>query len=380
MRYILQVIFGALICLVGLVACEVDDRPTPIFHTDAPDLLSEWGVIGIKDGNLRLGKGVVPYTLNTPLFTDYAHKLRTVWIPDGTASYREGETLDFPVGTVISKTFYYPTSIGHENDRVYKRVDTQPVNQVRGLDLSKNRLLETRLLVRRKIGWEPVSYIWNKAETQARLTRIGGILKLSLDEAGQTTPFAYVVPNINQCAGCHAPNNTTRDISPIGPKPRHLNGMYNYANGAMNVLDKWVDLGVLEAAPTIRPKAADWEMEVMTKAGQDLDALARSYLDINCAHCHNPVGPADTSGLHLNPENLSAPHLGICKIAVAAGGGTGGREFDIDPGVPENSILLYRMQSRDPGAMMPELGRSLTHAEGVDLIRDWIAAMPKGCG
>jgi len=110
-----------------------------------------------------------------------------------------------------------------------------------------------------------------------------------------------------------------------------------------------------------------------------LEDRARAYMDINCAHCHNPVGPADTSGLHLNLENESQPHLGICKNAVAAGSGTGGRQYDITPGEPDDSSLLYRMQTRDPSAMMPELGRSLVHDEGVILIAEWISGMETHC-
>lgn len=363
------------ILLIGLLIASCGAKAVaPTFHAvENPAELSEWGVLSVKSGELRLGKGVVPYTLNTPLFTDYAHKLRAIWMPDGmTAQYREEDVLNFPMGTVISKTFYYPEG---EGDVVLKTKDSQPVTAKTGLDLSKNRLVETRLLVRRDAGWEPLSYIWNKEETEAKLTRIGAIVKLTLSDDGDMTPFNYAVPNINQCAGCHAPNNTSRKISPIGPKARHLNGTYTYAEGAMNQLDKLIQLGYLDEAPNKRPRSAVW-----TSFEDPLEDRLRAYLDINCAHCHNPVGPADTSGLHLNPDNKSAPHLGICKNAVAAGSGTGGRKYDIHPGKPGDSIMLYRMETRDPGAMMPELGRSLTHYEGAKLLENWIAGLEGSCG
>jgi len=361
----------AFLAALFLAACG-GKTTSPKFHAvDNPAILSDWGVVIVKNGELRLGEGVVPYSLNTPLFTDYAHKLRTIWVPQGTAQYREEDVLDFPIGTVISKTFYYPAE---EGDAVRKETDLQPVTFKAGLDISKNRLIETRLLVRREAGWEPLSYIWNTDETEAKLSRIGAIVKLTLTAKGEHTPFNYVVPNINQCSGCHAPNNTTRVISPIGPKARHLNGDYAYASGAMNQLDKLIEVGYLNEAPIKRPRSAVWD-----NADDPFDGRLRAYLDVNCAHCHNPVGPADTSGLHLNPENQSAPHLGICKNAVAAGSGTGGRKYDIMPGDPDNSIMLYRMETRDPGAMMPELGRSLTHSEGVELVRAWIAGMEKAC-
>jgi hypothetical protein len=71
--------------------------------------------------------------------------------------------------------------------------------------------------------------------------------------------------------------------------------------------------------------------------------------------------------------------LGECKLPIAAGQGTGGNKFSIVPGKPEESILVYRMTSIDPGTMMPELGRSLVHDEGVALIADWISGMEGSC-
>jgi hypothetical protein len=76
------------------------------------------------------------------------------------------------------------------------------------------------------------------------------------------------------------------------------------------------------------------------------------------------------------PANL---HLGICKPPVAAGRGTGDHKFDIIPGKPEDSIMPFRLNSAETGQMMPELGRSSIHQEGVQLIKDWIAAMPGQC-
>ena len=74
------------------------------------------------------------------------------------------------------------------------------------------------------------------------------------------------------------------------------------------------------------------------------------------------------------------PALGLCKLPIAAGSGTGGRPFDIVPGQPDQSILLHRMETTKPSAMMPELGRSLSHEEGVALVREWISAMAGVCG
>ena len=93
------------------------------------------------------------------------------------------------------------------------------------------------------------------------------------------------------------------------------------------------------------------------------------------AHCHNPEGPARNSGLDLTAAQRNPTALGLFKPPVAAGRGSGGREFDIVPGQPDKSILVYRIASTDAGIMMPELGKRLVHEEGLALVRQWIAAM-----
>jgi hypothetical protein len=72
--------------------------------------------------------------------------------------------------------------------------------------------------------------------------------------------------------------------------------------------------------------------------------------------------------------------FGILKPPVAAGLGSGGLQYDIVPGKPEQSIMAYRIGSTHPGVMMPELGKRLVHEEGVALIRAWIAAMDRDDG
>jgi hypothetical protein len=110
-----------------------------------------------------------------------------------------------------------------------------------------------------------------------------------------------------------------------------------------------------------------------------LDHRARSYLDVNCGHCHNPRGAADTSGLFLDMRESDPRRLGLCKPPVAAGRGSGGLAYSLLPGQPDASILSYRMRSTELDVMMPELGRTTVHREGVALIDDWIRAFPGAC-
>jgi mono/diheme cytochrome c family protein len=125
--------------------------------------------------------------------------------------------------------------------------------------------------------------------------------------------------------------------------------------------------------------AALWAPDQPLSAEHNLEQRARTYLAVNCAHCHQRGGSGDTSGLFLNAAETELTRLGQCKPPVAAGRGTGGLRFSIEPGHPEQSILSYRIFSDEVGVLMPEVGRSLVHQEGLDLVNAWIRQMPGDC-
>ena len=355
--------------------------PMPHFVAEGyPPSLSDWGMVAASRGRLMLGQGVVPYDLITPLFTDYAGKLRAIYVPKlGAVSYDPEKTFDFPVGTIISKTFYYPVPAGADrmDGRVLPAVGADTQSGAAGLDLSHVRLIETRILARRANGWVALPYVWNESQTDAVLMRTGTLVPLTLQRAGGgTEEIAYAVPNVNQCASCHTPNNASRQIAPIGPKARHLNKSFPYTDGTENQLAHWQRIGILTGAPApnVAPRNADYRDTSVPLAGR-----ARAYLDINCGHCHNSAGLARTTGLYLDSTVTEVRRLGYCKPPVAAGPGTGDHIFDIVPGKPDDSIIAFRVAATQPGIRMPEVGRSIAHAEGVDLIRQWIASLQGSC-
>lgn len=314
--------------------------------------LSDYGFFEGNISDQQPAAGVVPYELNTPLFTDYAEKLRFVRLPDGaTVPYNAKEVLDFPVGTHIVKTFFY-----------YK--DAR--NPKKG-----RRLMETRVLEHGEDGWKALAYVWNADQSDAYLEVAGADIDMSFVHTdGKKKKFTYTVPNVNQCKGCHSFNGA---MSPIGPSARQLNGEFAYADGAANQLAHWQQAGLLTELPANHaaiPRIAVWD-----DPSESLDARARAWLDINCAHCHRAEGPASTSGFFLDIHQTDPTVLGVNKSPVAAGRGSGGLKVDIEPGKPGKSILYYRIASKDPGVMMPELGRSLVHEEGVALIKEWIKEM-----
>ncbi len=315
--------------------------------------LSEYGFFTGDLSNMLPAEGVLPYDLNTPLFSDYARKARFVRIPSGSKiPYNDSLVLDFPVGTEIVKTFYYP-------------IDARNPDKGR-------KLIETRILIREEAGWKALPYVWDEQQTDAFLDVAGARKQIQWkDEKGKKQKLDYVIPNMNQCKGCHLHADV---LTPIGPSARQLNGDFSYgSDGTHNQLQFWAEKGMLNGLPAQGdiPSLPDWD----NPQTASLENRARAYLDINCGHCHNPKGPANTSGLYLDIHTQDPAQLGILKSPIAAGRGSGGRKFDIDPGNPNSSILVFRMESEDPGVMMPELSRKLIHQEGIQLIRDWISEM-----
>lgn len=302
--------------------------------------------------------GVVPYTVSTPLFSDYAVKDRFLWLPPGEAlTWSDGDAFAAPAGTIVAKTFSYP-------------LDRRDPAQGR-------RLLETRLLVRTADAWRGASYIYPESDpSDAKLAIAGGTFDTAwIHDDGTERTNAYAVPNTNQCKNCHGEHDEVIDL--LGPKARHLNRPGPEGSGIADQLQHLVDAGLLVGAPP----AATWPRvpDAMDPAAGTLDERARAWLEINCAHCHNETGPARTSGLFLELTQTDPAMLGVCKPPVAAGRGSGGRAFGIVPGQPDASILMFRLESTEADIKMPELGRNLVDAEGVALIRAWITQMPGAC-
>ena len=369
-------IAAALCLLAALASCTRVPAPVSFIADGRPQHLSDWHVLDVSGGRLAPNAGVLPYDLVTPLFSDYAHKLRTVWMPAGqSARYSADQAFEFPIGTILSKTFYYPRAPG-ATDAVLETYDAEPGAPAAGLDLSRVRLVETRLLVRRAGGWTVLPYVWNAEQSEAELQRTGDEKALDLvDAQGHGQKFTYVIPNENQCASCHVTNLKSGEFTPLGPKARNLNRTLAYTDGADNQIARWVRAGFLTGVPAGElPRAADWRDPKTPVAER-----ARTYLDVNCAHCHQTGGTASNTALRLDALGPADWSLGLCKPSVAAGKGTGDRLHDIVPGKPDDSILPFRLASTEGGVMMPELGRSTVHQEGVQLIRDWIAAMPGHC-
>ncbi len=327
----------------------VDSAPpncTVTYFDGAPyATLSEYGFFTGEMKDQEPAEGVIPYKPASSLFTDYALKKRWIWMPEGrSATYdTDGSILDMPVGTALIKNFYYD--------------DMQPSNE--------RKILETRIMIRMENEWIFGEYIWNDEQTEAYLEMDGSYKNISwLDENQNLRTTDYRFPSETECLICHKRNELP---IPIGPKPQNLNTDYNYAEGTMNQLEKLVSVGYLEGPlPANIESVVNWEDPT-----ESIDLRTRSYLDMNCAHCHGENSHCDYRPIRLAfSETSDKANMGLCidpdEFINAA------LINIIAPANKDRSVMYFRMNTTDEALRMPLLGRSLVHTEAVDLLEQWI--------
>lgn len=344
-----------IIALVFLNSCQDTDD-----YVNIPDLispvtvdldqvpyenLSEYHFFDGEMKNQSPALNVEPYLPASELFTDYALKKRFIWMPIGVkANYiADDEILEFPVGTVLIKSFYYN--------------QVQPSNET--------KIIETRIMIRKESGWIFAEYVWNDDQTEATLQMEGSIKNIEwMTEAGVLKSANYRIPSETECMICHKSNNTA---IPIGTKPQNLNFNYPYSSGSKNQLVYLKEKGFLnENTPSPLLSVVNYKDQT-----QPLELRVRSYLDINCAHCHQSNSHCDYRPIRLAFSETSTPeNLGICVVP----------DQNINPSLtniitPNNinrSVMHFRLSSNEDAYKMPLLGRSVQHEEGLQLIASWI--------
>lgn len=297
--------------------------------------LSDYGFFVGPVTDLKPRAGAVWYDVTAKLWSDHSLKQRLIVLPEGQkAKVAADDTVEFPLGTTLVKSFYFPKDASAPE--------------------GAREVLETRLLILEEEGWTPHVYLWNDEQTDAQRFVAGLDRDVTYKGAdGNDASQRYIVPSTLQCVTCHQKDDT---ILPLGPIGRQLGQEQVEA------------LGIEGTVAYDHPDPF---------GDGDLDKRARAYLEANCAHCHNSGGIAGGSGLHLNAEETDPSRLGICRKPAAAGQGAGELSYDIVPGKPEESIMVFRMASEVPGIKMPEVPSLLSDAAGVKLISEWIAAMPE---
>ncbi len=301
---------------------------------------------------------LIPYEPASSLFSDYAHKKRFVWMPQGTSATYNGDdnVLEFPIGTVFIKTFYYD--------------NVQPSNT--------RKIIETRLLVRKNDEWKLYDYIWNADQTEAFLDtdQNGVFVPITFTENNVSRSIEYKIPSQTECVTCHKINiqQTVEKNTPIGPKPQNLNTMYNYGSISRNQLLYWKRIGYIDnTLPNVNAiySTVDWR-----DTTKPLELRAKSYLDMNCAHCHRDGGHCDYVPQRLNFSNTDPYTFGICLPSLFV---IPDNPYVITAGDAGRSELFYRMNTNEGSEMMPLIGRTIIHDEGVDLIREYINSLPTTC-
>ena len=313
--------------------------------------LSEYNFFENPINDLKPVYGVLPYSLNSTLFTDYAKKKRFVWMPENrSANYvNDYSSLDFQTGSILIKNFYYN--------------NVQPSNTT--------KIIETRLMIKKETGWEFANYVWNESQDEAFLTEDASIVNLEWIQDEDVKSTNYKIPSQSECFTCH---NKFGTPVPIGPKPQNINRDFLYSDGSENQLEKWVEYGYLNPNyPTNINSTVKWD-----DTSLPLDLRARSYVDINCAHCHNEEGYCEYRPMRFAfNENDDLINMGVCVTP----------DTNIDnslthivaPNSPNESVVFFRMQSTLEEYRMPLLGRTLEHKEGTRLIEEWINSLTTSC-
>jgi len=299
-----------------------------------PQTLSATGCFDQSDPT-QVEEGVIPYDVNTSLWSDGAGKRRWLAIPDGTQIdvLSDGDW-DFPTGSVLIKEFAWNGSP-----------------------------FETRLFVRHDDGdWGGYSYEWNASLTDADLVSSDGLTK-QID--GQ---LDWTYPSTAQCMQCHS----AAAGRSLGPETAQLNGPLLYPSGiTSNQLETLEHIGMflngLGGAPEDLPALTDVSDQSAT-----LSDRSRSYLHSNCANCHRPNGPGQ-GPMDFRFQTAFAD-TGTCNVDPGLGDlGVPGSKI-LTPGDPASSVASLRLHTLG-NERMPPLGTQIVDLDGTAAIDAWINSL-----
>ncbi|WP_299883300.1 hypothetical protein [uncultured Lacinutrix sp.] len=313
--------------------------------------LSEYNFFKEELKDLEPVFGVLPYELNSSLFSDYAKKKRFVWMPENVKATYVSDHLpfNFPIGTVLIKNFYF------EN--------IQPNNT--------KRIIETRLMIKKADQWIFAEYLWNEAQSEATLTSEGSVVNIEWIQDNEIKNVNYRVPAAAECFTCH---NKFGTPVPIGPKPQNIFKDLQYSDGLKNQMQKWVEMDYLEPNyPSNIIATVNWKDTSLS-----LDLRARSYIDINCAHCHSEESYCEYRPMRFAfNENDDLINMGVCVEPDTNVNSS--LTHIIKPNSPNESVAFFRMSSTLEEYRMPLIGRTLKHTQGIRLVEEWIESLTQPC-
>ena len=330
----------------------------PATYGDAmPPLLSGTGAFADTAARMP-ASGLVPYGLNAPMWDDGAMKSYyfagpksgDFITPDQQIRLRPTNSWKFPDGSVFIKNL----------DLVVDETHPQ----------APRRRLETQILVRDINGAAyGATYKWRADNQDADLLTAGlnEDILVTNSTGIRTQTWSYASPA--DCLTCHTP--VAGYV--LGVNTRQLNGNFTYpATGKTdNQIRTLNRLGLFSPAIN-ETRIADFsKLSPLADSSAPLESRARSYLDVNCAPCHQPRGVAnfdarfDTSsiGRHII-DAPAAVTLGLVNARIVA------------PGDTAHSVLYQRMISSVPTAKMPPLSHNQVDKEAAQIISDWINNLP----
>ena len=341
-----------------------------------PQRLSATGLFTSVPDNVP-AQGLIPYELNIPFWSDFAVKDRYVALPkNGSVIFNEKEGWKFPVGTVFVKTFWL------HRDRVNM---ADPVR------------LETRLLVHAPEGWVGYTYVYDDDQHDATLIDEGLTRAIAIKTAKGIEQQHYYFPSRTDCLTCH----TKKEGFTLGPETPQINREMAYHGKTENQVDLWKRLGVFSEEPKKETKELanypDWgfgnldrSAETPEKHGADekqsvadavrvpddakIETLARAWLDVNCAMCHQPDGIAP--GKRDLRFDTPAEKMNLIDVAPAQMRRRPAETKLIAPGKPDHSELFRRITSDYP-LQMPPLATNLVDPKGSEVLRRWIEQLGK---
>lgn len=370
-------IYLLLSVITTFLSCGTDDEnyvfipdPTSPVTVDLSQVpyakLSDYHFFDGEIKNQNPSLDVLPYEPASSLFTDYAHKKRFVWMPKNTSATFNGDekVLELPVGAALVKTFYYD--------------NVQNITPAGG-----TRIIETRIMIRKSSGWIFANYVWNDEQTEAFLDLEGSYTDISWkDENNVVKSTNYRIPNEIQCIVCHKTNQVVDGITtsvniPIGIKPQNLNFSKNFGTTNTNQLTKWIQEGYLQnnfSLPTASNTTIDYN-----DVSKPISMRARSYVDINCAHCHQTNQHCDYRPMRYAFNETGAQNgltnMGVCVETQDM------QDFDeslaqiVNPGNVNRSMMHFRLNTTNEAYRMPLHGRTIIHEEGVQLVEAWINSL-----
>ena len=305
--------------VVGRHAIKKIVAPNVLFKSVLPARLSDTGCFDVDDPMVA-APGLIPYDVNSPLWSDGAEKRRWFAMADWDRSDTRIEIQDngdwnFPEGSVLVKSF-----------------------ALEGV------MLETRFLVRNLDGdWIGYSYKWDDTQTDATLAdKEGEIINVLGKE--------WSVPSRTECFVCHT---DTAGIS-LGLETGQLNRDFNYQSSGVeaNQIFTLFHIDMLADQPHFTRKLPD----PLDPDSGSLEERAKSYLHANCAMCHLPDGDGqgrmdfryqtelEFANIINEPPSQNGLGLEDSRIVV--------------PGSPERSVLVHRIGVRGDN-QMPPLGTAL---------------------